>query len=100
MNHKLNCNVDKCYLAATMRGFFQIPGSYFKKLMVVELEKGESVSEHEHKDHTVLLYPADSGPVIIRPVAGMMIYLPPGTPHSVPPVDGPRTSVAMIVEPE
>ncbi len=96
MNKKINC---KCELAELMRQVIPVPGTAYRKMILVALERGESVSVHEHRGHSALYYPADSSPVIVHPRAGMIIYLPPGTEHSVPPVGPPRVSVAMIVEP-
>ena len=77
-----------------------MPGYDFKNLIMVHLKPGENVRAHEHADHTALYYPADSDPITITPTAGMIIYLPPGTPHVVPPVKSERVSVAMLVEPQ
>lgn len=99
MNHKLKCTPESCAVAAAMRGFCPVPDSAFKKFMLVELKSGETVAEHQHKGHTVLYYPKDASPVMIQPTAGMMIYLPPETPHSVPPPGKNRLSLAMIIDP-
>lgn len=76
-----------------------MPGFEFERLLLVNLKKGERVGKHQHKEHTVLFYPADSAAVIVNPIAGMVIYLPPGTPHCVPTVDNDRLSVAGLVCP-
>jgi len=81
-----------------MRRFIPIEGDDYKKLIVVNLKRGDSVAEHQHEGHAVLYYPEGGDAVMVKPVAGMMIYLPPGTRHAVPTVSGDRVSVAMIVE--
>ena len=98
MNHKLRCTPDDCQVAAAMRGFCPVPDRIFKKFILVELESGDTVAEHQHPEHTVLFYPKDSSPVMIQPTAGTMIYLPPGTLHSVPPPGKNRLSLAMIID--
>ena len=65
---------------------------------MVHLEKGQQVGMHQHPEHAVLYYPEDAAAIVIEPRAGMMIYLPPDTRHSVPPVDDDRISIAMLVE--
>ncbi len=76
-----------------------MPGTSFQKMILVDLENGEAVAEHQHPEHTVLYYPFDCDPVLVHPRAGMLIYLPPGCVHEVPPAKCRRRSVAMIVEP-
>lgn len=80
-----------------MRGVVPGPSTDIKGMLLVHLDPGERVGLHQHKEHTVLYYPADSAPIVVTPVAGMIIYLPPGTPHAVPTVDGERVSVAMLI---
>ena len=96
MNKTVNCN---CALGWLMRDLVPVPGSEWRKLILVELKPGEEVREHEHEGHALLYYPAAASEIRIRPSAGMMIYLPAGIRHSVPRVDGPRASIAMIVDP-
>ncbi len=91
---KLDCN---CKLAELMRSVVPEPGVDIAGHLLVQLKAGERVGRHEHKEHTVLYYPADSAPIVVTPVAGMVIYLPPGTPHAVPTVEGDRLSVAMLI---
>ncbi len=96
MNHKLNCT---CKLAQVMRDFLPLPGCDFKKLILVDLQPGEGVAEHQHPEHVILHYPHDSpDPVTIYPKAGMLLYIPPGAVHEVPPATQPRQSIAMVVD--
>lgn len=97
MNYSVTCN---CKLAALMRTAIPVPGTDYKNLIVVEMKRGERIGRHKHLDHTALHYPADSSSVIVTPIAGMTIYLPPATYHEVPASkDDPRLSIAMLVEP-
>lgn len=82
-----------------MRSVVPVPGIDFERAILVELQPGERVGKHQHTQHTVLYYPADAAPVTVTPIAGMVIYLPPGTPHLVEKGDDARLSVAMLVEP-
>ena len=95
MNMLLKCN---CKLSYVMRDMIPLPGAEFRKLIMVQLEAGEYVAEHSHKGHAALYYPMDSSSICFEPRAGTVIYLPPGTKHSVPPVDVDRISFAMIVD--
>lgn len=94
MNHVLQCN---CRLAVDLRGAIPVEGIDYKNIIEVHLKPGESVKLHDHKDHTALYYPAAAEPITITPIAGMIIYLPPGTPHAVPAVTNERVSIAMLV---
>ena len=96
MNHILDC---KCKLAEVMRTTIPLAGIDFKNMIMVDLKAGEHIGNHAHTYHTALYYPADAAPIVVTPLAGMIIYLPPGTPHAVPKVDAPRISVGMLVEP-
>ncbi len=97
MNHRLHCT---CKLAQLMRDVVPLPGTTYQKMILVDLEPGESVPMHAHAEHTVLYYPYSSlDPIVVWPQAGMMVYLPPGTEHEVEPVREQRKSIAMIVEP-
>ena len=96
MNTILTCS---CKLADVLRSVVPVPGIDFDRMVLVNLKPGESVSAHQHSHHTALYYPADSAPLLVTPIAGMIIYLPPGTPHEVSKVNDDRLSVAMIVEP-
>jgi len=96
MNYNMHCT---CKLAELMRAAMPIPGDDYKRMVLVDLKPGERVGRHQHKQHTVLYYPKDAGPVIVTPVEGMIIYLPAETPHHVPPGTEPRLSVAMLIEP-
>lgn len=84
--------------AAAMRRACLTWGDTWAKLMTVTLQPGEQVKPHAHKRHAVLYYPRVSGPVIIHPMPGTMLYLPPLTIHEVPQVDSERLSVAMLVD--
>ena len=84
-------------LAAKMRLFAPKPGNDFDKFLRVEMQPGDNISEHAHKRHTVLYYPQRAEAVIIKPEAGTMLYLAPGTLHEVPTTRNARTSIAMIV---
>ncbi len=92
---RLNCN---CALSKLMRSVVPVPGDDYQKLLLVQLEPGQRIGEHAHKEHTVLYYPEDAAALRVTSVAGMVIYLPPGTPHSVPTVERARRSVAMLVD--
>ena len=83
-----------------MRGVVPCPGGNCKKMLLVQLGPGERIGRHRHKEHTVLYYPADASEIVVTPVAGMIIYLPPGTPHLVPGGTNDRLSVAMLVNNE
>lgn len=98
MNKNIKCS---CAFADYLRTFAPVPGNDFRKLIQIELNPGEEVREHDHHGHTILFYPADASPLVVKPKAGMIVYLPPRTLHSVPPVPGEtvRVSMAMIIEP-
>ena len=95
MNEILKCN---CKLAEVMRGAIPVDGRDFVRMLKVHLEPGQGVSDHNHAEHIALYYPAAAEPIVVTPLAGMIIYLPPGTPHTVPKVKGERVSVAMLVD--
>ena len=85
-----------------MRRACPVPGEEWDKLLTVWLNPGEEVKEHAHKRHAVLYYPEDCDPIyidaeLVKPTAGTVLYLPPGTLHTVPPVTRRRLSVAMLV---
>ena len=82
-----------------LRDIVPIPGGGYRKLLMVEMKRGESIAAHSHKGGTVLCYPLDSSPILFEPQAGTIIYLPPGVVHCVPPVESDRISFAMIVDP-
>jgi len=84
-------------MVKVMRDLVPVPGDQYRKLILVDLKPGEEVREHEHSGHSLLYYPFDAGPILIQPTAGVMVYLPPGTRHAVPPVEDGRVSFAMIV---
>lgn len=96
MNQILECN---CKLRDVLRDAIPVEGLDFARMVAVHLQPGERVPQHQHKAHAALYYPADAGPITVTPIAGMVIYLPPGTPHAVPRVKAERVSVAMLVEP-
>ena len=97
MNYPLTC---KCKLADLLRSVIPVTGIDFSKMIVVDLAKGERVGRHTHAYHTALYYPSDASPITVEPIAGMVIYMPPGTPHAVPAATEKRVSLAMLVEPE
>ena len=80
-----------------MRRAFEGPGTV-EKFMRVTLQPGQEVKAHCHKRHAVLYYPRISGPVIIHPAAGTLLYLPPLTIHEVPVVESERVSIAMLID--
>lgn len=82
-----------------MRAGATIPGMDYKRMVIVDLQPGEQVAQHQHTEETILYYPKAASPVIVTPVEGMIIYLPAETPHEVPKVTEDRLSVAMLIEP-
>ena len=88
---------DGIELAKVMRAFCPLPTDDYIKYMTVKVLPGKEVAEHKHGEHTVIFYPATCDPLIVTPQAGMMLYLPPDTPHKVPIVTHERLSVAMLV---
>ena len=94
-NNRIHCT---CELAELMRSVVPLPGNEYSKLLLVHIGSGERIGKHEHRQHTVLYYPAGASDIVVKPVEGMIIYLPPGTPHHVPTVKGDRVSVAMLVD--
>jgi len=93
----VNCT---CALAEVLRSFAPLSGDEYRALVLVELKPGEGTPPHNHKHHTVVYYPQDARPITIEPKAGMLLYMPPGTPHNVPPGDAARVSVAMVIDAE
>lgn len=89
---------DDKLLAAKLRRFFPFPGTDFDKLLEVNMEAGDKIPEHAHKRHAVLYYPERAEAVIIKPEAGTLLYLAPGTLHEVPTTRNARRSIAMIVK--
>ena len=94
-NHIVKCT---CKLAQLLRDFAPVPGDDYRHLVVVELKPGETIKTHQHRHHTVVYYPVDASPITIQPRAGMLVYLPPDTPHNVPATAAPRVSLAMIID--
>lgn len=90
--------VCKCKLAEQLRTLAPLPGSDFRKCMVVTMKAGDEIPPHEHRGSTLLYYPMDSSPIVFEPQAGTVIYLPPGVRHWVPPVDADRVSFAMVID--
>ena len=80
-NYHLKC---QCQLAELIRGFVPVNGIDYEKLMIVTMNKGDSIDNHQHAEHTVLFFPENADPVVVTPTAGMMIWLPPGTLHEYP----------------
>ena len=95
MNRILECN---CKLRDVLRDAIPVQGRDFVRMVAIHLQPGEGVIEHKHAEHVAIYYPADAEPVTVNPIAGMVLYLPPGTPHAVPKVKGERVSMAMLVE--
>ena len=93
--HPVECT---CKLAELLRGFAPVPGIDWRALVVVELKPGETLKNHAHQHHTVVYYPTDASAIIIEPRAGMLVYMPPLTPHDVPISPAPRVSVAMVID--
>ena len=88
-------------IAKAMRRHFPVPGKVWDKYLTVYLKVGQDIPAHEHKRHAVLWYPEPTMVLIEKRerelLAGEMIYLEPGTTHSVPRVTVERLSVAMLV---
>ena len=84
-----------------MRARFPFTGHEWDKYLTVYLKPGQDIPAHEHKRHAVLWYPESTSVVVagqeMKLAAGEMIYLEPGTTHSVPRVTVERLSVAMLV---
>ena len=89
-------------LATNMRHKVPVFGSTWSKLITFRLDAGKGLTTHEHKRHAVIYYPQSCLVVIAdepRHVpAYSMLYLPPHTPHMVPPHEVERLSVAMLVD--
>ena len=73
-------------------------GGDWSSYLAVMLPPGQNIKAHKHIQHTVLYYPSAAAPISITPEPGTILYLPPGTVHSVDPSDLPRLSVAMLVD--
>ena len=88
-------------IATSMRKRIPVSGQQWDKFLTVYLKPGADIPAHQHKRHAVLYYPEATKVVIgSEPVdlgRGEMLYLPPGTLHSVPRVTAKRLSVAMLV---
>ncbi len=91
----VNCT---CELAQLVRNFAPVAGDDYRTMVLVELQPGESLDDHKHDHHTVVCWPVDASPITIEPKAGMLLYMPPGTKHTVPPGDAARVSVAMVID--
>lgn len=90
-------------LAKAMRSECPIPGDDWHKLLAVWKPVGGEVSEHQHREHVMLLYPQDSDPILIEgelfhPEAGTLLHINPWTLHSVAPVATERLIIAMLVK--
>ena len=88
-------------IATSMRARFPVEGWSWDKYLTVYLKPGQDIPAHEHKRHAVLWYP-EATTVIVdskeqHVLAGEMLYMKPGTTHSVPRVTVERLSVAMLV---
>ena len=92
-------------IGQAMRSACPVPGTSWDRLITVILPlKGRrEVPAHAHQRHLILYYPEACDPVIIEgetihPTRGMIIYAPPLTKHTVPPIiKDTRLSVAMLV---
>ena len=88
---------DDPELSALMRHACPVKGDSWDKFIRVELDPGDHIAPHEHREHTVLYYPMSADPIIVTPGAGSLVYLSPGTTHEVPDVSRPRVSFALLV---
>lgn len=98
MNRDIPATGPMSVLAAAMRAGVPRKGEDWDKFIAVLLKPGENIKAHKHVYHTVLYYPEDCEPVVFEPTAGAILYLPPGTVHSVPQVKDARLSAAMLVK--
>lgn len=69
------------------------------KFIRVDMTPGDVIKQHKHRHHAVLYYPQPADPIIIHPLAGTLLYMPPDTLHEVPPVAKVRQSFAMLYAP-
>ncbi len=98
MNRNIRPGDPEFVFAERMRAACPTSGQDWYKFMVVNLEPGKNIKQHKHKHHLVMYYPKPADPIIIHPMAGTMLYLPPGTLHEVPPVSRGRISIAMLMD--
>ena len=98
MNRNIKPGDPENEYAERMRAACPIPGTDWFQFMAVEMQPGENIKAHQHRQHLVLYYPEAAGPVIVHPQAGTMLYLPIDTRHEVPPVKSARLSIAMLIE--
>ncbi len=98
MNRLIPVTGDMSSLAAAMRAGVPRDGTAWDKFIAVLLKPGENIKKHKHVYHTVLYYPESCEPIVFEPTAGAILYLPPGTKHSVPRVKDARLSAAMLVK--
>ena len=97
MSNKIIKPADEPEIYRVMRRAYEGPGEV-QKFMRVKLEPGERIDSHQHRRHAVLYYPeATNAHIIIKPQPGTIVYLPPGTIHSVPQVERHRQSIAMLI---
>jgi hypothetical protein len=92
-------------IATAMRGRIPVEGWEWEKLLTVLLEpagRRQHIAAHFHKRHLMMWYPQAASIWIDKDErkceAGEMLYVPPGTLHSVPRVTIERLSVAMLVD--
>jgi len=91
-------------IVKAMRAKCPVPGDDWHRLLAVSLPVNDGIPEHSHpRKHTVLFYPEACDPVLIEgvpfhPDKGTMLYMKPGTNHSVPPVETERLTIAMLVK--
>ncbi len=98
MNREIPATGEVSALAAAMRAGVPKKGEDWDKFIAVLLKPGENIKAHKHVYHTVLYYPESCEPIVFTPTAGAILYLPPGTKHSVPVVKDARLSAAMLVK--
>ena len=88
-------------LATNMRISCPVAGSTWSKFLTFLLMPGRGLSSHKHQRHAMLWYPQETVLVVagenMRCATGSLLYLPPNTPHHVPPSTVERLSVAMLV---
>lgn len=98
-------DLDKSELGERLKFAMQsqcpVAGEITKFLTVIK-KPGQSIPEHQHKRHLIMFYPQACEPIYVRGVpveleAGMILYLPPLTPHKVLRCKVERLSVAMLV---
>ena len=100
MNRNIRPDDPEFKYAGMMRHACPLDGIEWYKFMTVRMQAGERIGPHKHVYHTVLYYPEPAEPVTVTPQPGTILYLPPGTLHTVPAVKRERVSIAMLIEKE